>query len=403
MLRGKKVVLGVTGGVAAYKSVELARLLRKRGAQLRVVLTASATKFVTPLTFKAVTAAPVYCEWADHSPSGMAHIDLARWADCLVVAPASANFLAKAAHGFADELLAGILLARHDVPVYLAPAMNQQMWLNPAVQANVTALQARGVIFLGPAQGEQACGDQGPGRMLEPEEIAAAVDGDPMPPLLRGKRVLVTAGPTREGLDPVRFISNRSSGVMGFALASAARQMGAETTLIAGPVNLPTPVGVKRLDVETAQQMLAAVMSVAADHDLMMAAAAVADFRPAEFHPQKIKKEQDGLTTLRLVPTVDVLASVAKRYPQLYLVGFAAETRELETHARAKLRHKRLNAIVANRVGPGTGMEQPTNAVTIFWPDGVQVVLEEQPKSTLARQILWHIAQRYEDDSTENS
>jgi len=380
----------VTGGIAAYKACELTRLLVKEGHEVRVVMTDAATRFIAPLTFQALSGRLVHTAWLDATAeAGMGHIELARWADAVVVAPASADFMAKLAHGLADDLLSTLCLAT-SAPLYLAPAMNRLMWQHPATQANGAVLQSRGAMLLGPAEGEQACGETGAGRMLEPAEIIALLHGKG---LLYGVRVTLTAGPTREPIDPVRVLSNRSSGRMGFALAAAAREAGAEVRLITGPVALPTPSGVVRSDVETAEQMHKAVLEALPHTDIFIAAAAVADYRPAQAASHKIKKHAAALS-LELERTPDILAAVATASPRPFCVGFAAETEDLLSNARTKLKNKRLDMIAANRVDQGLGIEQPDNALEVLWSGG-QRSLQRAPKERLARELIVLIGERY--------
>ncbi len=391
-----RVLLGVTAGIAAYKSPELVRRLREAGAEVRVVLTPGAAAFITPLTLQAVSGHPVRSTLLDpREESGMDHIELARWADVILVAPATADFLARLAHGLADDLLSTLCLAS-SVPTLSAPAMNRQMWLAPATRDNCAVLAARGVVLLGPAEGEQACGESGPGRMLEPEAVVAGL-ADRLPSgVLAGLAVLLTAGPTREAIDPVRFIGNRSSGKMGYAIAAAARQAGAIVTLISGPVALPTPAGVARVDVVSAQQMRDEVMARVADSAIFVAAAAVADYRPVRAEPHKIKKRQDGSNlSITLEATPDILAEVAALPDGPFSVGFAAETRDLERHAMDKLQRKRLDMIVGNRVDlPGLGFESDDNALSLWWPGG-GTELPPGPKVRLARTLVELIGERY--------
>ena len=388
-----RILLGITGGIAAYKSAELVRRLRDRGAEVQVVMTAGARQFVTPLTFQALSGRPVRTDlWDDAAEAAMGHIELARWADQVLVAPASADFLARLAHGLADDLLATLCLAT-DAPLSVAPAMNRLMWANAATQANVALLRSRGVTVLGPAEGDQACGETGPGRMLEPAEI---LDGLSLQGaanrVLAGLKVLITAGPTRERIDPVRFITNRSSGKMGYAVAEAAREAGAEVVLVSGPVNVATPPGVRRIDVETAEQMMNAVDEHVADTDIFIAAAAVSDYRPVQCASEKIKKTSDSLT-LALSRTTDILATVAARAPRPFVVGFAAETQNVERNALAKLEGKRLDMIAANQVGDNLAFDCEDNALTVYWPGGKQD-LGHAPKRQLAAALVSLIAER---------
>ena len=395
-----RIVLGVTGGIAAYKAPDLVRRLRERGAEVQVVLTAGAQQFVTPLTFQAVSHLPVRTGlWDREAEMAMGHLELARWAELVLVAPATADTLARLAHGQAGDLLTTLCLAT-EAPLAVAPAMNWRMWQHPATQANVATLVARGVRVLGPASGGLAEGESGPGRMLEPVEIARALLGEgaaaAATPLhdgaLDGLRVLITAGPTREAIDPVRYITNRSSGKMGFAVAAAAAEAGARVTLVAGPVHLPTPAGVERVDVESARQMHAAAMERAPGCDLFVGAAAVADYAPRDPAPRKLKKLSQHLE-LQLERTPDILADVAALVPRPFCVGFAAETDDLELHARAKLRDKGIDLVAANRVGAGLGFDRDDNALALFWADGGRD-LGHASKAQLARELVAAIAER---------
>lgn len=390
----RRVVLGVSGGIAAYKSVDLVRRLREHGADVRVVMTEAATQFVTPASFQAVSGEPVRTSlWDEAAEAAMGHIELARWATHLLIAPASADLLARLAQAQADDLLTTLVLAS-PAPLSLAPAMNQQMWRHAGVQANLRTLRERGVTLLGPESGEQACGDHGPGRMMEPAEIARRLFAAAPPPQpLAGRHVLMTAGPTLEDIDPVRFVGNRSSGKMGFAVAAAATEMGARVTLVSGPVSLATPAGVERIDVRSALQMREAVMSRVDAADVFIAAAAVADYRPAEVLPGKRKKSGEEWT-LRLVLNPDILAEVAARTPRPFVVGFAAETDDVEKHARGKLVRKQLDMIAANQVGQdGCGFESCDNALSVYWADGGQEI-PLGPKADVARALVSLIANR---------
>lgn len=392
-LTNRQIVVGITGGIAAYKSAELVRRLQDHGAAVRVVMTRSAQEFITPLTLQALSGYPVHTDLLDPAAeAAMGHIELARWADLVLVAPASADFIARLCHGHADDLLSTLCLATA-APLAVAPAMNQGMWGDEATQANIATLRQRRVTILGPAEGSQACGDVGPGRMLEPDRLAQlAAEVFPSRALDRS-RVLITAGPTREPIDPVRYISNHSSGKMGFALARAAVDAGAEVTLIAGPVTLATPEHVHRVDVESAEQMYAAVQAHAAACDVFIAAAAVADYRPASSADQKIKKSQEQMT-LTLVRNPDIVAAVAGRAPKPFTVGFAAETEQLLEHARAKLERKNLDMIVANNVAAeGIGFNSDDNAVTVLWRNG-EIAFSQRSKSQLARDLIEVIAMR---------
>lgn len=386
-LNDKRIVLGVTGGIAAYKAAELARLLVKAGATVDVVLTAGGAHFVTTATFQALTGRPVWTDLWDTQERGMAHIDLTRGAAAVLVAPATADFMAKAAHGHADDLLTTLCLAR-DCPLLLAPAMNREMWDKPATRRNVAQLGADGVTLLGPASGEQACGETGAGRMLEAQEIFDALLAFLQPKRLAGRRVLLTAGPTFEALDPVRGLTNSSSGRMGFALAQACAEAGAEVTMVAGPVALTTPHGVSRIDVTSALEMREAVMAALAGRDIFIAVAAVADYRPANAAQQKIKKAAAGMT-LELVANPDILAEVAALPDAPFCVGFAAESQRLAEFAEAKRRAKKLPLVVGNLVQDGFGGEN--NAVTLF-DDAGSHPLPPADKLTVAREIVAYIA-----------
>ncbi len=393
-LTGKRILLGVTGSIAAYKSAELVRLLRAAGAEVQVVLSRGGSAFITPLTLQALSGRPVRHQHLDpDSEAAMGHIELARWADVVLVAPASADFLARLAQGRADDLLAAVCLASES-PLAVAPAMNRQMWAQPATRENLACLAARGVRVFGPASGEQACGEVGEGRMREPALLAADLAGLFESGVLQGVRVLVNAGPTREPLDPVRFLSNRSSGRMGYALARAAQEAGAAVTLVSGPVALSPPERVVCRRVETAEEMRAAVLDAAATADLFIAAAAVADYRPRRVSREKLKKSVQTLT-LELERTPDILAEVAALAAPPFTVGFAAETTNVEHYARAKLAAKGLDLIVANQVG-GTqgGFEAQDNAVTVFWPGGAKS-FPLMAKDKLARLLVTLIAERY--------
>ncbi len=388
-------MLGVTGGIAAYKSPDIVRRLAERGAEVQVVMTAGAREFVAPLTFQAVSGREVRSDlWDESAERAMSHIELARWADLVLIAPATADFLAQLAHGMADNLLNTICLATGS-PLAVAPAMNRLMWSNPATQANVAQLRARGVHVLGPDSGSQACGETGEGRMMEPFDIAAAAFALlPAEGPLKGRKVLITAGPTRERIDPVRFISNRSSGKMGYAVAQAARDRGAEVVLVSGPVNLAPPPGVRRITIECAQQMHDVVMAEIEGTDIFIGTAAVADYRPAEPADCKIKKVSDKLD-LKMERTVDILAAVAARVDRPYTVGFAAETNNVEEHALAKLTRKKLDLIAANEVGDHKVFEQDDNALTLLWPNGGKLELGVGAKTELAQKLVDFIAARF--------
>lgn len=392
----QRVLLGITGGIAAYKSPELVRRLVERGCEVQVVMTRGAHDFITPLTLQAVSGRRVRDDLFDPAAeAAMGHIELARWADAVVIAPATAHFLAELAGGFAGDLLTTLCLAT-TAPITVAPAMNQAMWANPATQANRERLEARGVRFLGPGVGDQACGEVGAGRMLEPTEIADALleeHGRLRTRELAGLKVVVTAGPTREPIDPVRYITNRSSGKMGFAVAAAAREAGADVVLITGPVSLPTPAGLRRINVETAEQLYERVHAEIGGADIFIGCAAVADYRPQTSAAHKIKRSSAEME-LSLVRSPDTLASVAALPNPPFTVGFAAETQDLAENARDKLERKRIDMIAANHVGSDCGFDRETNALTVFWPGG-EVALSEAPKAVLARQLVDLIGQRY--------
>lgn len=392
-LHGQRVLLGVSGGIAAYKSAELVRRLREAGAEVRVVMTAGAEHFITATTLQAVSGHPVRSSlWDAAAEAAMGHIELARWATRVLIAPATADLLARLAQGRADDLLATLCLAT-EAPLAVAPAMNRLMWANPATQANLALLRQRGVAVFGPDAGDQACGEVGEGRMREPAALVADLAATLGPRRLAGHRVLVSAGPTFEDIDPVRFLGNRSSGRMGFAVAEAAAAAGAEVTLVAGPVKLPTPAGVARIDVRSAAEMHAAVLSALPGQDAYVGAAAVADYRPVEVAGRKIKKSE-GPVELRLERTADILAEVAA-HPQRprCVLGFAAETHDVESYARGKLAAKRLDAIAANRVGlAGQGFDSEDNALTLYW-DGGERDFGPAPKAAIARGLVDWIAE----------
>ena len=388
-----RIVLGVTGGIAAYKSPDLVRRLLERGAEVQVVMTKSAQRFVSPMTFQAVSGRPTRSDlWDTAAEAAMGHIELARWAEIVLIAPASADFIARMAGGRADDLLTTLCVAT-EAPILLAPAMNRVMWANKATQANIETLVARGVRILGPGSGNQACGEIGVGRMWEPLKLAEALLEPPVNAgLLTGLNVLITAGPTRERLDPVRYLTNRSSGKMGFAVAAAAREAGAHVTIVSGPVQLQTPVGVTRINVESARDMYAAVHRHVADADVFIAAAAVADFQPVTIAKQKIKK-QGGSVNLELEPAPDIIKSVADMQRRPFVVGFAAETNDVEDNARIKLKRKKLDMIAANQVGDGIAFDCEDNALTVIWPGG-KLEVARGPKIDVARELIAIIAKR---------
>jgi phosphopantothenoylcysteine decarboxylase/phosphopantothenate--cysteine ligase len=392
-LQGQRVLLGVSGGIAAYKAADLVRRLREAGAEVRVVMTEGARHFVGATTFQALSGHPVRDSlWDAAAEAAMGHIELARWATRILIAPASADLLSRLATGAANDLLTTLCLAS-DAPVAVAPAMNRVMWANPATVANLATLRARGIAVHGPAEGDQACGEVGAGRMLEPTELVAALAAAVLPQRLAGRRIVVSAGPTYEDLDPVRFIGNRSSGRMGFAVAAAAVAMGAQVDLIAGPVALATPAGVRRVDVRSAAQMREAVLA-ALPADAYIGAAAVADYAPAAVQPHKLKKTA-GELAIALVRTPDILAEVAAhaRRPRC-VVGFAAETQDLETYARGKLEAKNLDLIAANDVGqPGRGFDSERNALVVLSRDG-RTEIPEAGKAQVAAALLALVADR---------
>jgi phosphopantothenoylcysteine decarboxylase/phosphopantothenate--cysteine ligase len=393
-MQGKRILLGVTGGIAAYKSADLARRLVEHGAEVQVVMTAAAREFVTPTTFQALSGRPVRTDlWDAAAEAAMGHIELARWAQLVLVAPASADFLARLAHGLADDLLTTLCLATA-APIAVAPAMNQQMWRNAATRANVELLGARGVRLIGPAVGDQACGEHGAGRLVEPVDIVAQIAPllSPVGPLT-GQRVLLTAGPTRECIDPVRFVSNRSSGKMGFAMAQAMRAAGAEVVLVSGPVALPTPPGVRRIDVESAEQMHAAVQRELPGTAIFIGTAAVADYRPVACAPQKIKKNSETLA-LELTRTTDILSQVSATAQRPFIVGFAAETNAVEHYARAKLLAKNLDLIAANEVGHTKAFDCDENSLLVLWRGG-RLELPVASKQELARALTGVIIEQY--------
>ena len=393
-LSGKRITLGVTGGIAAYKAAELVRLLVKLGATVRVVMTEAATRFVTPVTFQALSGNLVFADqWDPRIANNMPHIELSREADLILVAPASADFLAKLTHGLADDLLSTLALARN-CPLLVAPAMNLQMWNNPATQRNVATLRGDGITLLGPASGEQACGETGQGRMIELEEIVEDLVAHFQPKRLAGKRVLMTAGPTFEAIDPVRGITNLSSGKMGFALARAARESGAEVTLVCGPVSQTTPRGVTRINVTGALEMHAEVMRRAAGQDVFIGVAAVADYRPANPSVEKIKKDGSAAPQIELVQNPDILAEVAALPEPPFCVGFAAESQNLTAYAQKKRIAKKIPLIVGNLIQDGFGGDD--NKLALFDDTG-ETRLPPAAKIELARALIAHIAKMLDE------
>ena len=390
----KNIVLGISGGIAAYKCAELVRRLSEHGCTVKVVMTESAKQFITPLTMQAVSGEPVSDSLLDPSAeAAMGHIEFAKWADLILVAPASCNILAKMAHGIADDLLTTLLLAT-PAKIAVAPAMNQQMYAHAATQQNIATLKQRGVSIWGPGKGEQACGDVGAGRMLEPHQLVKLCIDTPPEQLLAGKTLTITAGPTREALDPVRFISNHSSGKMGYALAEAALTLGAKVNLISGPVSIAPPADVALYPVESAKNMLESALALAPKSDIFIGCAAVADYRAATISEQKIKKQGDEIT-LTMVKNPDIIAQVAAlKINRPYTVGFAAETQDIAQYAQGKLKNKNLNMICANDVSvTGLGFNSDENALTLFWPND-SVNLPATSKSILALQVLSELAKR---------
>ena len=399
------VVLGITGGIAAYKTPDLVRRLRERGAEVQIVMTASAEEFVTDTALQAVSGRPIRSNlWDKEAEAAMSHIELARWADVVLIAPATAEVMARIVSGAAPDLLSTICLATQ-APIALAPAMNHVMWSNPATQANRAVLLERGIHMLGPGVGSQACGEEGAGRMLEPDAIAATVftlPGGKGEGLFKGRKVVITAGPTREAIDPVRYITNRSSGKMGYAIASAAAAEGANVVLVSGPVNLPVPPGIEVIPVETAEEMYDATHEAVSGADVFIAAAAVADYRPADISGQKIKKNDEKMS-LQLTRCPDILASVAALESAPFTVGFAAETENVTGYARGKLEKKKLDMIVANQVGKDRGFDRDDNAVTVLWQDG-EKDFPNASKIDIARQLVELAAEHFraaEDSSAQ--
>lgn len=393
----KNILVGISGGIAAYKSAELVRELIKAGATVRVCMTEAATKFITPLTFQALSGNSVHTDLLDTAAeAAMGHIELARWADLVLIAPASADVMAKIANGMANDLLTTVCLAT-EAPIHIAPAMNRLMWANPATQANVRTLLQRDAKIHGPGIGEQACGETGAGRMLEPEEIIEAVLATEAhaskEKILLGKHILLTAGPTREAIDPVRYITNRSSGKMGYAIARAAHNLGAKVTIISGPVSITPPLGVEIIHVESAADMHKATLFTAPNADIFIATAAVSDFSTQEVFTKKIKKSGDHFH-LQLKQNADILFDASHQFDHLFTVGFAAETHHLMEYARSKLERKKLDLIVANPVGEGKGFDQDTNQFEIIWKDGHQS-LPEQDKQSLAYELMDIIVTHY--------
>jgi len=392
------ILLGISGGIAAYKTPELVRRLRERGADVQIIMTTAAEEFVTETALQAVSGRPIRSNlWDKEAEAAMSHIELARWADIVLIAPATAEIMARLASGAASDLLTTVCLAT-EAPLSIAPAMNHVMWANPAVQNNRATLEERGVRILGPDHGSQACGETGEGRMLDPDDIAAIVCGPQLVTdgklLLAGKTVLITAGPTRESIDPVRFITNRSSGKMGYAIAAAAAEQGAHVVLISGPTSIPIPRSVAVHNVQTTQEMYDATYEHVSDADIFIATAAVSDYRPAVAHKQKVKKNQESIS-IEMTLTPDILASVAALDPAPFTVGFAAETENLREYALGKLERKKLDMIVANLVGEGRGFDSDKNSVDVYWRGGERS-FETAEKSELARDVVKLVAERFE-------
>ncbi len=393
-LTNRHILIGITGGIAAYKAAELTRLFKGVGAEVRVVLTDAGAEFITPLTLQALSGNPVHQSLLDpEAEQGMGHIELARWADLIIVAPATADFMARLSSGMANDLLTTLCLAT-DAPIALAPAMNQAMWRDPRTQQNLEALLSQGVNIFGPGSGEQACGDTGPGRMLEPTQIMQACADLIAAGPLEGKRVVITAGPTREAIDPVRFISNHSSGKMGYALAEAAAKAGAAVTLISGPVALATPKGVQRVGVESAQEMLEASLIAASAADIFIGAAAVADYRPVMVADQKIKKGAEEVMEILLTKNPDIIATIATLEPRPFMVGFAAETENVIAYARSKLERKGLDLVIANDVSQSDiGFNSDDNEVVVVGAGG-EIAMPRASKAALAENLIALIAEQ---------
>lgn len=403
-LNGKKIVIGVTGSIAAYKAADLIRRLKDYGAEVRVMMTTGAAEFITPLTLQTLSGHPVAMTLLDaDEESAMGHIALARWADWILIAPATADCLSRLVSGRADDILAAVCLAT-EAPIAVAPAMNNKMWSNAATQTNLALLKQRGISVIGPASGDQACGEQGEGRLLEPLDIVYELDRLMVPGLLAGKQVVITAGPTYEPIDPVRFIGNRSSGKMGFAIAQAAKEAGAKVTIIAGPVQLATPTAVRRINVETTEEMAFAVDDTLEACDIFISCAAVSDYRPTQVEQEKIKKTSQQSIQIELEPTIDIVSTVTNRHNKpSFVVGFAAETHNLTEYAKSKLARKKLDMIAANLVGENQGFAVDDNALHIIWTDGEQT-LPLMPKTQLARELMTLIIKRfYAKNSIKNS
>jgi phosphopantothenoylcysteine decarboxylase/phosphopantothenate--cysteine ligase len=398
-LKNKQILIGISGGIAAYKTAELVRALIKKGASVRVCMTQAACEFITPLTLQALTGNPVHTDLLDiQAEAAMGHIELARWADLIMIAPATADLMARLAHGHANDLLSTLCLAS-EAPIHLAPAMNRVMWKHPATQQNKNTLVKYGYTLHGPASGEQACGEIGVGRMLEPQQLADIIESkinsneNENNKVLAGKKVLITAGPTREAIDPVRYITNRSSGKMGYAIAKAAQQLGAEVTIVSGPVTLEAPLGVHRMFVESAVEMRKQTFELVKDADIFIATAAVSDYAADNIATQKIKKNDDPLT-LKLKINPDILNDVSQNFPDVFSVGFAAETEHLIKHAKDKMARKKLDMIVANQVGKNKGFDKDTNQLEVIWKEG-HISLPEKSKQILAMELMRIVTEQY--------
>jgi phosphopantothenoylcysteine decarboxylase/phosphopantothenate--cysteine ligase len=392
-LKSKRILLGITGGIAAYKAAELVRLLRKADIDVRVVMTQAATHFISPLTLQTLSQHSVYTELLDsHFEQQMGHIQLSRSAHLILVAPASAHFIARLAHGLADDLLTTLCLASK-IPIALAPAMNVEMWQAAATQENIQTLRNRNIFIIDPQNGEQACGEIGLGRLAEPQDLLQWIQGFFVEPVLQNKTIVITAGPTQEPLDPVRYFSNRSSGKMGYAMAQAAQQLGARVRLISGPTALPCPIGVTRIQVTTAQDMLQAVLQQL-PCDIFISVAAITDYATESPAEQKIKRDAHSLT-LQLTKTPDILYTVAHQNNPPFTVGFAAETENVITHAKKKLQEKNISMIAANRVGPEIGFDSDKNSLTVLTETGQQILLPHMPKQQLAQQLMEIIAEQF--------
>ena len=392
ILKHKHILVGITGGIAAYKTAELVSRLKQQGAEVQVVMSQTATEFITPLTLGALSGRKVFVGKENPEEHSIGHIELSRWADSILITPASANFISRTVSGMADDLLSTLCLAA-TCPINIAPAMNKNMWQHPATQKNIATLKQRDVSILGPAVGNQACGEYGHGRMLEPTELLVALEKSFYSLELSGVNILVTAGPTREKIDPVRYISNRSSGKMGYATAQAAQEIGAEVTLISGPVYLTPPERIQTIHITSSQEMHSAVMSYIEKTDIFIAVAAISDYQYLTPSTQKLKRNQSKLK-LELTETQDILADVAKLKTPPYMVGFAAETEALKHNALEKLNRKEIDMIAANMVGEKQGFETDENALSLFWKNG-EVTLEKMPKSKLARQLIKIVAHQY--------